>query len=74
MKYMLHGVRDFGPYLLVELLLPGGTLIALLMWLFRRHYRKGNPHVEKSENTRIRRALRFLGADGAGGLCRRACA
>jgi len=32
-KSMLPGLRALGPYLLVELVLPGGTLIALLMWL-----------------------------------------
>ena len=26
-------LRDAGPYLLMELLLPGGTLLALLLWL-----------------------------------------
>ena len=26
-------VRDAGPYLLLELLLPGGTLLAILLWL-----------------------------------------
>ncbi len=26
-------LRKAGPYMLVELLLPGGTLIALLLWL-----------------------------------------
>ena len=25
-----------GPYLVVEILLPGGTLLALLLWLYRR--------------------------------------
>jgi hypothetical protein len=34
-KRLLAGARSASPYLLVELLLPGGTLIALLMWLFR---------------------------------------
>jgi hypothetical protein len=28
---------DLGPYLLVELLLPGGSLIAVIMWVYRRH-------------------------------------
>jgi hypothetical protein len=28
-------VKKFGPYLAVELLLPGGTLIALLLYLAR---------------------------------------
>ena len=26
-------VRSFGPYVLMELLLPGGTLLALLLWI-----------------------------------------
>ena len=26
-------LRNAGPYVLVELLLPGGTLLALLMWV-----------------------------------------
>jgi hypothetical protein len=37
-KQLLHGARNLSPYLLVELLLPGGTLIALLLWLFRRKF------------------------------------
>jgi len=28
--------RDMGPYLLVEILLPGGSLIALALFLYRR--------------------------------------
>ena len=28
--------RQLGPYAAIEILLPGGTLIALLLWLFRR--------------------------------------
>jgi hypothetical protein len=35
MKRFLQGARNLGPYLLVELLLPGGTVIALLLWIFR---------------------------------------
>ena len=30
---VLGNLRRAGPYLLVELLLPGGTLLALLLWL-----------------------------------------
>jgi hypothetical protein len=73
MKYILHGVRELGPYFLVELLLPGGTLIALLMWLYRRYYRKGNQPVKKSQNVRPGRADPDVRADDAGGLCRGAC-
>jgi hypothetical protein len=29
-------LRDLGPFAAMELLLPGGSLIALLFWLFRR--------------------------------------
>jgi hypothetical protein len=35
-------IRKFSPYLLVELLLPGGTLIALLLWLYQRHRAKAD--------------------------------
>jgi hypothetical protein len=31
-------IRKYSPYLLIELLLPGGTVIALLLWLFRRKF------------------------------------
>ena len=36
MKKIARGLKTVGPYLAVELLLPGGTLIALLMWLATR--------------------------------------
>jgi len=28
-------LRSFGPYAAIELLLPGGSLIALSLWIFR---------------------------------------
>jgi len=35
-------VRSLGPYLLVELLLPGGSIIAALLWLLQhRRSRRG---------------------------------
>ena len=33
---MVGLLRALGPYLAVELILPGGTLLALLLWLYRR--------------------------------------
>jgi hypothetical protein len=33
--------RKLGPYLLLELLLPGGTLIALILWLSQGMHRSG---------------------------------
>jgi hypothetical protein len=32
--------RTIGPYVALEILLPGGTLIALLVWLYRTHAKK----------------------------------
>jgi len=37
----LAGVRELGPYAAVELLLPGGSVVAVLLWLYRRHKRLG---------------------------------
>ncbi len=33
----LAGVRELGPYAAIELLVPGGSVIAALLWLYRRH-------------------------------------
>jgi hypothetical protein len=30
-------LRNLGPYAAIELILPGGTLMALLLWLYRSH-------------------------------------
>ena len=35
----LAGVRELGPYAALELLMPGGSVIAVLLWLYRRHKR-----------------------------------
>jgi hypothetical protein len=35
----LAGARELGPYAAVELLLPGGSVLAVLLWLYRRHKR-----------------------------------
>jgi hypothetical protein len=29
-------VKDLGPYAAIELILPGGSVIAVLLWLYRR--------------------------------------
>jgi hypothetical protein len=34
-------VQKAGPYLLLEILLPGGTLFALLLFLYQRRQRSG---------------------------------
>jgi hypothetical protein len=35
MNGLIQVVRTASPYLAIELLLPGGSVIALLLWLFR---------------------------------------
>ena len=36
MKQLMHVARQASPYLVLELLLPGGTLFAILLYLYRR--------------------------------------
>ena len=44
-KNLLSKLRAAGPYLFVELLLPGGTLIALVLWLSQGMSRTGTLNV-----------------------------
>jgi hypothetical protein len=30
-------VRQLAPYAAIELLLPGGSIVAIALWLYRRH-------------------------------------
>jgi hypothetical protein len=32
-------LRDLAPYAVIELVLPGGSMVALLLWLYRRQKR-----------------------------------
>ena len=41
MKALLEAARAATPYLLVELVLPGGTLIAILLWVWRHRSELG---------------------------------
>ncbi len=34
--YLRRLFQGFGPYLMLELVMPGGTLLALLLFLYRR--------------------------------------
>lgn len=36
LQSLLRALRTFGPYALLELVMPGGTLIALLLYMYRR--------------------------------------
>jgi hypothetical protein len=39
MKQLIQVARQASPYLLAELLLPGGTLVAIALWLYRHRSR-----------------------------------
>ena len=41
MNALIQIARNASPYLAIELLLPGGSVIALLLWLFRHRFKKG---------------------------------
>ena len=41
MLAVISRLRDLAPYAAMELILPGGSLMALLFWLYRRHKIKG---------------------------------
>ena len=47
MKRFLQGARELSPYLLVELLLPGGTVIALLLWIYRNQSKVMKPLIAR---------------------------
>jgi hypothetical protein len=34
-EWLAGRARELGPYFAIELVLPGGSLIALLLWLYR---------------------------------------
>ena len=40
LNHIATRLRELGPYFLVELLLPGGTVLALLLW-WHRHRHNG---------------------------------
>ena len=34
-EWILGQFRSLGPYLAIELILPGGSIVALLLWTYR---------------------------------------
>ena len=43
LEWIFAQVRSLGPYLAIELLLPGGSIVALLLWTYR--HRSAMRHV-----------------------------
>jgi hypothetical protein len=44
----LARLKDLAPYAVIELLLPGGSVVALTLWFYRR--RKRGPSLARSVN------------------------
>lgn len=62
--------RRAGPYVLIELLLPGGTLFALALFVYRRSRRDGLPFTAALRNEfadTVDEIRRRLGAGNASG-------
>ena len=51
-------VRSLGPYAAIELLLPGGTLIVLILWLYRRYQTRSAADLQLPWLTRLGAAAR----------------
>lgn len=43
---MLVLVRSLGPYAAIELLLPGGSVVALLYWWYRHRLTRARPYID----------------------------
>jgi hypothetical protein len=39
LNLFIRFLHEAGPYIAIELLMPGGSLIAILSWLYRRYRR-----------------------------------
>lgn len=56
-EFLRGWAQRVGPYLLIEAVLPGGTLLALLLWLYRA--RKGSCAIAKPLEARSSFQLRL---------------
>jgi len=53
-------VREAGPYVLIELVLPGGTLIALVLYLYRKGHLRSLDDVRAAARGAVRTAGRVF--------------
>jgi hypothetical protein len=57
--------RKLGPYLLLEILMPGGTLLALLLFLYRRKRLPAGTNAPQTAST-LSRVLGRIAEQGIG--------
>jgi hypothetical protein len=46
MARAIANLKEFAPYALLELVLPGGSLMAILLWLYRRRQNRRGATLE----------------------------
>jgi hypothetical protein len=59
---ILRRLRSLGPYLAVELFLPGGSIVALLLWTYR-HRTAARPTARRSPGQNGQLCRSGMGAD-----------
>jgi hypothetical protein len=57
-------LRDLGPYAAIELLLPGGSLLALGLWMYSRH-KSGKPLLPFNVRVPLSAARRLRASSGS---------
>ena len=57
-EWMFRQFRSLGPYLAIELILPGGSIVALLLWTYRHRI------AARQSAARIRMRERIVHAGG----------
>lgn len=58
---LLRVLRTFGPYALLELVMPGGTLLALLLYFYRRRAAAVSAAGTKGREFSLTSLVDFLG-------------
>jgi hypothetical protein len=49
MRRLVSKLQDLAPYAALELIMPGGSVMALLLWLYRRQKAVGRPKTELND-------------------------
>ena len=53
MRAMWGLLKEFAPYAAVELILPGGTVLAILCWLYRKRRSPVHPWRARNVSTEV---------------------
>jgi hypothetical protein len=75
-KFVGDLVQKVGPYLVLEILLPGGTVFALLLFLYRQRQQLGAGNAPRASDIfaraigKVREVIVFLAPDGIASLWR----